>query len=101
MTANLVDADVRAVFTEHLPVLQSAAIKLRERLRQWHKKGHEVLKAADQEPDYDEFKCIYNHWIKDLQHVSECSSELASLVAKLGEELPPLAEALKGFAEAT
>ena len=97
MTSIPIDADVRAVFKEHLTTLQATAIKLRERLRQWHKKGDQVLKAADEEPDYEEFKGLYYHWIEDLQHVSGCSGELASLVVKLGEELPPLAEALRGL----
>jgi hypothetical protein len=60
-----------------------------------------VLKAADEELDYEEFESLYNHLIEDLQHVSGCSCELASLVVKLSEELPPLAEALRGFAKET
>jgi hypothetical protein len=98
MTSEELDTHARTVLTEQLPVIQSTAIKLRERLRQWHKKGDEVLKAADQEPDRAEFKSIYNDWIADLQHVARCSGELSSLVRKLGVDLPPLAEALRELA---
>jgi hypothetical protein len=101
MSSNLIHDEVRATFKEHLPALQSTVIKLRESLRQWHTKGKEVLRAADEEPDYEEFKGIYNHYIEDLDRVKESARELASLLAKFSVTFPQLASLFMGFAEAS